>query len=57
MEHSGSPSERAGRYREAATRLRDMAEREPTGRLQTELLSVARQYEDLAASALATSQD
>jgi hypothetical protein len=57
MEHSGSPSERAGRYREAATRLRDMAEREPTGRLQTELLSVARQYEDLAASVLATSQD
>jgi hypothetical protein len=50
MEHSGSSVERAGRYRQAAIRLRDMAEREQPGRIQRDRLNVAQQYDDLAAS-------
>jgi hypothetical protein len=43
--------ERAAHYREHAAQLRKMAEKESTGRLRNNLLSLADQYEELAARA------
>ena len=43
----------ADHCRDTALRLRDMAEGEPIRRLRTQLLDLARQYEDLAAMFLA----
>ena len=43
--------ERAAHYREHASQLRKMAEKESAGRLRNNLLSLADQYEGLAAKA------
>jgi len=45
---STSKLHKADHYRDAAARLRDMAEGEPIGRLQTLLLDLADQHEELA---------
>ena len=43
-------STRSAHYREQAARLRGLSEQEPVGTLREELLSVARQYDELADS-------
>ena len=48
---TNSAHERAAHYREHAAKLREMAEKESAGRLRTNLLSLADQYEGLAAKA------
>ena len=47
--------ERAAHYRDQATKIREMAEREPLGRVRDSFLALAAQYEDLAKSLRYTS--
>jgi len=43
-------SNRSAHYRNQAARLRELSEQEPVGKVRENLLDVARQYAELAAS-------
>jgi hypothetical protein len=50
MEPSGSPIQRAARYRESAERLRRIAEDQPSDLKRRRFTDLAEQYERLASS-------
>ena len=49
--------DRIARYRAQASNFRELADREPVGRLRTELLKLAQRYESLAETITARSRD